>query len=177
MTRVALSVILAVAILNGCGGEGGSAAALDAETDTTTLSATTAAPREPETPQQFVIRVNEYMLKGQFGRAWEALHPEQQQIVSRSVLADCFGSLPWPKDAEFEVTESYDEPWPIPPGKTDHASKALTVQVKQRFSDEGAAEEMEAVFDTFTQHAFRVGPGWRWIVSPQVFENVQSNSC
>jgi hypothetical protein len=48
-------------------------------------------------------------------------------------------------------------------------------QVVVRYEEGG--DEIESVIQTFTQHAFRVGDAWRWILNAQTIENAQNDMC
>jgi hypothetical protein len=150
--------------------------ATEATTATTTSGETTTKPTE-ESVEEFVLRVNDYLNKGQWGRAYEELHPAQRDFMSSGELANCMddysgASAP---DAETKVTEVYDEPWQIPGTKVTEDSKAVTVKIFLTYSEEG--EEIESELGTFTQHAFMMEDGWVWIVSQDVVDDLKDDFC
>jgi hypothetical protein len=183
------AAVIAIGALAACGGNGGEAsvqsAASSIETEqtattaTVSTGATTEAVAEIEPVQDFVLRVNDYINKGQWGRAWALLHPAQRKLLSANDLADCmegasvaanFGS-----EAKLQIEEIYDEPWEIPGTKVTEPSKAITLKAVMNYEEGG--EKIETELGQFTQHAFRVGDHWTWIVSQEVTDLLQDDLC
>lgn len=188
---VVVTVALAALLLAACSGDDDSAATTQEQATTTepttTEPTTTEASDAREGPGAFLLRVNEYVRKGQLRRAWLLLHPAQQKAVRASTLASCFGQTQWPPNAKLKVTETYREPWDIPGGPRDAPSTAVTIQVYVQYSEEGS--DITSVLETFTQHAFQVsrrtpspsGLGelerWAWILSRDTFETAKTEDC
>ena len=180
--RATLLATMLLVGLTACGGGGDDDEAASpagttsgAATAVTTAAGTTTAEAPTETPARFLVRVNEQILKGQFGRAWESLHPAQQTFLRRSELAACHGTVQYPANATFRVTETYREPYEVFGTKLTRPSTAVTIQVVVSYEEEG--ERITSVIETFTQHAFRVGNRWTWIVSQPSAEQAKSDSC
>jgi hypothetical protein len=89
----------------------------------------------------------------------------QQRLVSPERLADCFHPTPTPSDAtNFVVKEIYDEPWVVPgDGKKRRPAKAVTMAVVVDAALENGESAMSET-ERFTQHVFRVGDRWAWII-------------
>jgi hypothetical protein len=172
--RPAAAILLAALLLPACSGGDDSAGTTQAQ-ETTTAQTTTEAAEEQEGAGEFVVRVNDYIRKGQFRRAWLLLHPAQKKVVRASTLSSCLGQNQWPPNAKLKVTETYPEPWDIPGGPRDAASTAVTIQVYVQYSEEGS--DVTSVLETFTQHAFQVGRAWAWILAPDTFQAAGSDSC
>ena len=121
--------------------------------------------------------MNKYLDQGQWGRAYVELHPAQRSLLSREQLADCMsGSVSEvPTDAEYRVVETYDEPWKIPGTTTTEPSKAVTVKIVMAYSEEGS--DIETELGTFTQHAYKLGDRWAWIVSQDVVDDLRDDFC
>ena len=99
----------------------------------------------------------DHMSRGQYGRAWDNLHPAQQTLVTREDYIQCRG------DDSFEVEivriiEEYDEDVPIPGTDLVVASTAITAEVRV---SSGLLEDTS----TDTIHEILVDGEWRWIVS------------
>jgi hypothetical protein len=94
-----------------------------------------------------------WLTSGQYGRAWDQMHPAQQALMSREQYARCAGARSIP---DFEVTlkEIYDEEVQIPGTEEKVMSKAVTVELRYGGSR-----------DTDTFHEFLVDGQWRWTAS------------
>jgi hypothetical protein len=146
--------------------------------ETTTEETTTTEADEPdETLADFILRVNEYLDGGQWGRAHEVLHPAQRRFISREQLADCMDETvaQTAPGSEYKIVEIYDEPWKIPGTKVTQPSKAVTVKIVVTYSEEGS--DIETELSRFTQHAFMVGDRWAWIVSQDVVDDLRDDFC
>jgi hypothetical protein len=121
---------------------------------------------QKETAAHFVVRVNKYLRDGQFGRAWNVLHPLQRKRVTAEKFAGC-----WPRDpadtpnAEYRVRAVYPEQWSVAGSPGQRPATAVTVAVISRAALENG-EPVESEVSRFTQHAFRVRGRWAWILSP-----------
>jgi hypothetical protein len=123
----------------------------------------------------FALRINTYLRTGQFELAWQHLHPEQKRIVSQATLASCWTSttdvLGDPK-VRMNVVDVFDEPWRIPGTGLTRPSTAVTVEAVRPTED-----GRKPVLEKWTQHTFRTGAGWSWIVAAQFVDDVQKNAC
>jgi hypothetical protein len=126
-------------------------------------------------PGAFALRINTYLRTGKFDLAWQHLHPEQKRIVSQATLASCWTSttdvLGDPK-VRMNVVDVFDEPWRIPGTGLTRPSTAVTVEAVRPTQDGG-----KPVLEKWTQHTFKTGSGWSWIVAAQFVADVQNNAC
>ena len=102
-------------------------------------------------------RLIDYISKGQYGRAWDELHPAQQALVTRADYMLCRGDA-IDEVKVVEILEEYDEDVPIPGTDLVVASTAITAELRLK---SGLFEETTT--DTF--HEIAVDGEWRWIVS------------
>ena len=117
----------------------------------------------------FVVQVNSDVLEGDFGDAYDSLHPAQKRILGSSErLERCLeGQLPdYPEDAKYVTTKTQVQPWTIP-GDGRSSSTAVMVDVR----------EGDRVIDRFTQHVFRVGGKWTWILSGPLVKAARTGAC
>jgi hypothetical protein len=127
-----------------------------------------------ETAAAFVIRLNTMLQNGGYGRAWNDLHPAQQELVSATELAACVDAVA-PPEATFKVIAAYAEPWPVPPSEQKRPSTAVKFRVVMASTVDGVTKL--SVLDTRIQHAFRVDGRWRWILSPRAIEQPSAGTC
>jgi hypothetical protein len=155
--RVAL-LLLAVAALAGCGGDG--AAPTAPEVDVAAI----------EKPDAFFKRLLGYELGGDFGRSWDLLHPGHQALVTRSKYSSCsrddFGEA---KLARVDTVGVYDQPIDVPdvPEKT---SKAVTLRIVL-----DTAGERETSTHTF--HAVRLDDRWAWYFGNSLIDAYRQGVC
>jgi hypothetical protein len=157
--RPALIILAAfIMALAACGGSG------DDEVSATSSSENqpqeTTVPQEPEeSPDAFMKRLLEYGFNGQFGRAWDELHPGQQAIVSRKKFQECavedFPSAPLKSIKTVEIS---DDPVDLP-GILQKTSKAVTLKVTV---GQGSTTDS----DTLTLHAILLDGRWVWVLQP-----------
>jgi hypothetical protein len=157
------------ALAVGCGGDEDSSA--DGGTVSVDVGQETVPPEPDQEPGEFLEDLLGYYFKGQYGRAWEVLHPGHKAIVSRSKFDECV-SAGFPSSAELsdvDVVEEYDEPISLPhvPEKT---SKAVTLRLTVR---SGEASET----DTDTYHAVDVGGRWAWVLESQDVAAYERGEC
>ncbi len=126
-------------------------------------------------PGAFALRINTYLRTGKFDLAWRHLHPEQKRIVSRATLASCWTSTTdvlGDPNVRMNVVEVFDEPWRIPGTGLTRPSTAVTVEAVRPTQDGG-----KPVLEKWTQHTFKTGEGWAWIVAAPFIEDVQNDAC
>ena len=192
---VGLTVPLAVTLL-GCGGDS-EVVTVTAPAGQTTTEATEPAETENEAPpteatettppektdpgdesvEAFALRLIETQERGQWGRAYQDLHPAQQKLMSPEQFADCMdesaGSLT--PGAETRVADMYDEEWTIPGTKVAAPSKAVTIERVFVYEEEGSTVESPA--ESSTIHLFDTEDGWKWIVSEDVVDELRDDFC
>lgn len=120
----------------------------------------------------FVTEVNGDVLGGRFGDAFELLHPAQKRIVgSADRLERCLtGEVPdYPDGARYVTKKTRVQPWPVPGTGERASSTAVTVEVR--------GGSPERLVDRFTQHVFRVGGKWRWILSGPLVKAARTGAC
>jgi hypothetical protein len=174
LMRLSALILLALAALAGCGSsstEKQSAQTVVATTPegTTTLATTVQEPSEK--PDDFMKRVIDYDLKGQFGRAWDVLHPGQQTFVSREKFQDCQSA---DFTGDFELTsaktmEIYDDRINVL-GVPQRTSKAVTLKIS------GKSGETSASF-TRTLHAVLVSGRWAWVLPNADARAYKAGAC
>jgi hypothetical protein len=122
----------------------------------------------PEEPGDAMLALIDSYRKGQFGRAWDMLLPEHQEVVSRSKFDECRsqsaeGDIP--NEANFRVEEVYDESIEIP-GLGSTQTKAVTVNI-----------EYESQSVSETAHLVERGGEWKWILTPSDYESYSAGEC
>jgi hypothetical protein len=126
-------------------------------------------------PGAFALRINTYLRTGQFDLAWQHLHPEQKRIVSQATLASCWTSTTdvlGDPNVRMNVVGVFDEPWRIPGTGLTRPSTAVTVEAVRPTQD-----GRKPVLEKWTQHTFKTGSGWSWIVAAQFVADVQNDAC
>jgi hypothetical protein len=124
----------------------------------------------PLRPGTLIEQVYGRLHGGQYGRAWDLLHPAHQAIVSRARYIAC--AADWPQTpglARFEVLRVYDDPIDVPlvPQRT---SKAVTYRVTL------TAGGLRDSF-TSTGHAVDVAGRWRWVLAGPDIETFLDGQC
>jgi hypothetical protein len=115
-----------------------------------------------------MLTLIEYERKGQYGRAWDMLLLEHQEVVSRADFDDCRsesneGEIP--AGAEFSVDEVYEETISVDPVGYVR-TKAVTIKVT-------AGEESANI----TSHLVEREGEWKWILTPSDYEAFASGEC
>lgn len=147
-------------------------AALAAGCGSSSSEGTTAPPTAVTDPAaRFVVRIDADLTRGRFRRVWRSLHPAQQRILSATALADC-----WSKQAQFERAVQFeardvrDTAWTIPGGPAQpQPARAVRVRI--------FAVGSRKALDVFTQHVFRVGNRYRWIVRAKILRDFRHGAC
>ena len=160
LRRLALPpVLLAAALAAGCG------------SDTSTPAPKQTGVTDPAA--RFAVRVDVDLTRGRFAKAWQSLHPAQQRLLSPTALADCWSRSSFAEEERslrFEAKDVSDEPVPVP-GVAGEPRPSRAVRVKILHPGEAR------VLDTITQHVFRVGDGYRWIVSAAIMRDFRRGAC
>ena len=168
----------AVLLLCGCGGSGqGGDRAAESDEARANRDAVQEVQREEERQESLNAKYADdpaadliqntllFTGRGQYGRAWDILHPAHQSLVSRGDFEDCGRQGGGASVEEIDIVEVYDDPLDVAfiPEKQ---SRAVTVEV---LTTAGVA--------TQTFHAVEVdGSSWRWVLSSQAARS-QANEC
>src|SRR6185436_17388046 len=94
-------------------------------------------------------------LAGDFGKAWDALHPAYQAIVARDTYINCESgkSRPWTK---VELISEHDEIWEAPEIGQQHTRAVELRLVGDQDITPG------------TIHMVEVDGAWRWLLTQSV---------
>lgn len=170
MRRAAL-LALALGLLAGaCGGDDG-----DSASATTAPGAAAAGPTTTKAPSdddaaEAVQRQFKYLTDGQYGRAWEEIHPAQQGFIPRALYVRCSGDrLGSIQIVDIDVKEVFHEPSAIEGTDLEPDSVAITLALKYKA---GALPEQS---DTETFHEFFVDGQWRFSVTGA--ESYKAGEC
>jgi hypothetical protein len=146
VVRYVFPVLLATLALAGCGGD------VD--------PATTPAGRAQ-------VQYLEGLYRGDFGAAYDTLHPAYKKIVSRSQFSDCAAStIPVGQLDSVEILDVFDDPIQIP-GAGEQKAKAVRVRIT---SASGTAI-------TFVNHEIKVADRWNWVLSDSAASAYQAGRC
>jgi hypothetical protein len=157
LAAVSVAAVTAGAVVVLVGGEGGES------------EAARAAPATGR-PAELIEQVYGRLIGGQYGRAWDLLHPAHQAIVSRARYIACAADWPpSPALETFEVLEVYDDPIDIPL-VPQRLSKAVTYRVTVSAGDHR---------DSFTStgHAVDVAGKWRWVLAAGDIASFRAGRC
>jgi hypothetical protein len=110
----------------------------------------------------------ELLSKGEFGKAWELLHPAHQQIVSKEAFVRCGEMLPEPPTPlqNIKILSTRDEQFEIPEVGTATVKR---IELELRFS--------EADVRTPTDHIVKVDDSWRWVLTQEALDAYRSGGC
>ena len=113
------------------------------------------------------VRKYEDLYSGNFGRAWDELHPAHQRIVSRARFARCARQTIAVGDLEsIEVLDVFDDDIRVA-GLRERIAKAVRVRVSS-FQGESF---------TVAEHEVKVGDRWRWILNSAAVEAYRQGRC
>jgi hypothetical protein len=156
VTRVALAALSATLALCAAGCGGGS---------------TDAAPTQD--PGAFLREVVRERATGEYGRAWDALHPSHKLAVSRRRYVLCELLTPLPGRLEsIRVLGVKDEPVVIAGQHDSTPSKAVTLRVSVQ-----VPFFTKRVKVTTTSHAVAVHGHWTWLLTRDNFETYRAKGC
>jgi hypothetical protein len=143
-------LLLAVAVLAGCGGGGGE----DEEV--------------AQDPGVFMAGLVRSVAAGNYGKAWESLHPAHQRVAPRREYAACERRDHIPgRVAEVEVVRIVDEQVGVAGESGTSAGAAVTLRLRMA--------DAERLTDTF--HAVAVGDGWAWVLPPARYAAYRAGHC
>lgn len=114
--------------------------------------------------EDFSVDLVETLMRGQWGRAWDSLHPAHQEVVSRDTYISCrqgdnVGSF------DVAVDDVFDETLNIA-GVGEVDTTAVTLEL----SNDDA--------ETFlTMHAAQVDDEWAWFLSADDFASYEAGEC
>lgn len=112
-----------------------------------------------------ILQTLAYIDDGQFGRAWEDLHPAHQELVNRDHYVSCAEQSGSVGIEDVEVVESYPETVTLP--GTDETADTMAVTVKYTVRRGLLTNE-----ETNTFHAAEVAGRWVWLLSdPTEYED------
>ena len=160
MWRVMVITALAV-VLVACGGRGGGEPTEESRSSVSTEApAATDVPASPsESATDAFERLIDYFSKGQYGRAWDEMHPSQQALIAREDYMLCQAKKIGGADIEIvDIVDVYSEDAPIPGTGLVLPSTAITFEVR---ITGGLFEDTT----TDTSHEFDVDGEWRWVVN------------
>jgi hypothetical protein len=124
-------------------------------------------------PGVFVKQLVVQIVRDDYERAWQTLHPAHKQVASEWEYVDCELTAPMPgKLVSVKVLRVFDKPVFVPGLWRVVESKAVTFRLTLR---EPLLEETAVV--THTGHAVAVDGRWTWILPDERFEVYRSNSC
>jgi hypothetical protein len=114
-----------------------------------------------------VKRVIEQEYAGDYGAAWDSLHPRHQGFVTRAEYEDCRRGIDVIGTLESVlILDVNDEPLQIHGLPPHTPSKAVKVRV--------TTDENEF---TATYHVVRVGDSWRWVLSDRAARGFARTDC
>jgi hypothetical protein len=114
-----------------------------------------------------VKRVLEQEYGGDYGPAWDDLHPRHQRLVTRSGYEDCRRGIDVVGTLESVlILDVRDTPLTVYGLPARTPAKAVEVRV--------ATDENEF---TATYHVVRVGDRWRWVMSDRAARGFARTDC
>jgi hypothetical protein len=109
----------------------------------------------------------EDLYSGNFGRAWDDLHPAHQRIVSRAQFSRCARREVAVGDLEsIEVLDVFDDDIRVA-GLRERRAKAVRVRVTS-FHGESF---------TVADHEIKIGDRWRWILNSAAVAAYRRGGC
>jgi hypothetical protein len=116
-------------------------------------------------------KLTDYADKGQWGRMWDTLHPDQQKLVPRELFTECRSkTFNGARFRDVKVIETYEEDTDLP-GVSQHVSStAVTYEAKIGRGDNPSASRQ-------TSHQYRVGDTWRWALTQREITAYQKGQC
>ena len=116
---------------------------------------------------EFLQRITAEHLSGEYSDSWEDLHPAHQQLISQIQFVYC-GEREPPLEEKTTVRVLSVKPVTKDlPQIPQHRAQAVRIQLR----DKGG------VVDSYTAHAVRVGDAWKWVLSNQFVQAVESGKC
>jgi hypothetical protein len=135
--------------------------------------ASSANPAQPARAGRFMTEIVREKLEGDYGRAWESLHPAHQGVVSRDAYVACESLVPSPGDlVGIRATRVFSERIRVAGASRRIRSRAVRVRVS--VVPTGLLVPM-VVSQTF--HAIAVRGRWTWILSADQYEYYSAGTC
>jgi len=106
----------------------------------------------------------EEFLAGNYGAAWDSLHPAQQRIVARDTFINCQAgiSIPWTR---VQILREHDEIWDAP-----EVGQVTTRAVEaQLMGDQDITQG--------TLHLVQVDGEWRWFLDESSVRAFKQGDC
>lgn len=148
---VLLAAVLAAAACSGSGDDAPDEAAAPADATTTTV--------DVEDPEDAFLRQMDLLSKGQYGRLYEELHPDQRAFIDAETFDACYSDMLAGVDVtNVEVVETFEEDAAVPGTGKTVPSTAITAAITVAG---GGAEET----DTDTFHVYLVDGRWVFTVA------------
>lgn len=107
----------------------------------------------------------QHISAGQYGPAYDSLHPSHQALISRGRYEDCMRQAIVPQITSVQTVKTYKDPLDVT-GIPQHTSEAVTVKLT---TPAGPL--------TQTAHAVKVAGQWRWILSSAAVRSVKQGGC
>jgi hypothetical protein len=106
----------------------------------------------------------ETMLRGQWARVYEDLHPEHQAIIPRDLYVDCQSQQSLPA-YELEVDETYEETIEV-----SRLGEVETTAVTMKLTNGDNSEFL-------TRHLIDVDGEWKWISTAEALDAYEQGNC
>jgi hypothetical protein len=162
---VLMAIVIAAAVLVGCGSSSGGKEAEETGARTSSES----SPREK--PGEFLKQILLDGYRGDFGRMWDRLHPEVKKVISRQRFIECSSQYQNPVDLiSVAVHGVRDQPISAP-GIPERRSKA--VELALTVSKPGG----QPFVVRSTLHAILVRGAWVWIPKPDDLKAYAAGAC
>ena len=112
---------------------------------------------------EFIEQVTTAFSRGQAGRLWDVLHPDDRAVVTRSRYMACAGNEGF-EIKKIKLLDTYSDPVSI--AGAQHPATAVSLRVT---SDDGVT--------TATMHAVRAGGSWHWVLAAADYAAYRSGKC
>lgn len=106
----------------------------------------------------------ETLLRGQWARAWEQLHPDHQAHIARDLYIECNSDRSFP-DLEVEVDEVFEEEINVP-----ELGEIETTAVTMVLSSGDSSEFV-------TRHLVEHEGEWTWITTQDAIDAYSAGEC
>lgn len=119
---------------------------------------------------EFLTRITEYHLTGEFARSYRELHPGHQELLSERQFVACGKRVPRDPGVRYvEVLDAYDVPLDVD-AVPERKAKAVIIQIRE-------GSKSGTPIDTYTSHAVPQGGGWRWILAKDFLGSIEEGRC
>jgi hypothetical protein len=114
-----------------------------------------------------IKQVLEQEYVGDYGGAWDRLHPRHQRLVNRTAYHECRQTIDVAGKIEsVQILDVRDTPLTVYGLRPRTPAKAVRVRV--------TTDETEF---TTTYHVVRVGEAWRWVLSDRAARGFANGPC